>query len=136
MHIFQSSTYWNTVFTTAVAFTKLQSCCVKVSPGTYPGCHGDNISTRPFALLNWCQISASQHSSLCSRLGCNSDFIRNTAEGQHWNLRQLLGLYDCFLSAHLMGELIMNSRGNDAIHQDLLPASSSKKLWWTQLSFK
>ncbi|KAK2119238.1 hypothetical protein P7K49_000624 [Saguinus oedipus] len=42
----------------------------------YPSCHGDNLSTEPFAPLNWCQLSASLHSSLASTPGYGSDFIR------------------------------------------------------------
>lgn len=39
-------------------------------------------------------------------------------EGQHRNLRQLPELCDHFPSIHLMGELKINSRGNDGINQD------------------
>lgn len=87
-----------------------------------------------FARLNWCQLSASLHSSLASTPGYNSDFIRGPDEGQRRNPRQLLELYDRFPSTYLMGELKINSRGNDGINHNFL-ASSLKKPWWISCLF-
>lgn len=133
MYILQSYTYFIYCFYNSCCFHRTLTLLCKCITRKILRLSWRQPQPRPFAPLNWCQLSASLHSSRASPPGYSSDFIRTLDEGQHRNLRQLPELCDHFPSIHLMGELKINSRGNDGINQDFLASSLKNAAVFFQL---